>query len=125
MAATSAYLRGYDIDAHLARALPVYRHKRDLMLATIAETFPDDVRHTTPECGLFVWLTFPAGLDATAFMAETLLPEAKVAYVPGATFFPLDQRPNHARLSFSGVPDDQLVHGVSALGRLLRERRNP
>ena len=26
-----------DIDAHLAAALPVYRRKRDLMLATMAE----------------------------------------------------------------------------------------
>ena len=40
MAATSAYLSDYDIDAHIAGALPVYRHKRDLMLATMAETFP-------------------------------------------------------------------------------------
>jgi 2-aminoadipate transaminase len=122
MAATSDYLSAYDIDAHLAQAIPVYRHKRDLMLATIAETFPDDVRFTRPDGGLFIWLTFPAELDATAFMAETLLPEAGVAYVPGATFFPHDQEPNHARLSFSGVPDDALVGGVSELGRLLHRR---
>ena len=71
MAATSDYLTRYDIDAHIARALPVYRHKRDLMLATMAETFPADVRFTEPDGGLFVWLTFPAGFDAAAFMAET------------------------------------------------------
>ena len=40
MAATSAYLSDYDIDAHIARARPVYRHKRDLMLQTIAEHLP-------------------------------------------------------------------------------------
>jgi 2-aminoadipate transaminase len=122
MTATSYYLTGYDIDAHVAEAVPVYRHKRDLMLATIAETFPDDVAYTNPDGGLFIWLTFPAGLDAAEFMAETLLPEAKVAYVPGATFFPVDQEPNHARMSFSGVPDDRLVHGVTELGRLLHRR---
>ena len=53
-------------------------------------------------------------------MAETLLPQAKAAYVPVATFFPVEKEPNHARLSFSGVPDDRLVRGVSELGRLLR-----
>jgi len=123
MAATSEYLSSFDIDAHLERALPVYRHKRDLMLATMADTFPDDVHFTNPDGGLFVWLTFPEDLDATAFMADTLLPEAKVAFVPGATFFPIDQQPNYARLSFSGVPDDRLVHGISALGRLLHGER--
>lgn len=120
MTATSEYLSCYDIDAHLARAIPVYRHKRDLMLKTMAETFPADVHFTEPDGGLFSWLTFPAGFDAAAFMAETLLPQAKVAYVPGATFFPVDQEPNHARLSFSGVPDERLVQGISELGRLLR-----
>ena len=119
MTATAEYLSHYDIDAHIARAVPVYRHKRDLMLTTIRETFPKDIHFTEPDGGLFVWLKFPAGFDATAFMAETLLPEAKVAYVPGATFFPVQQQPNHARLSFSGVPDERLVHGVSELGRLL------
>jgi 2-aminoadipate transaminase len=119
MTATSEYLSRYDVDAHLARAIPVYRRKRDLMLATMAATFPAGVRFTEPDGGLFVWLTLP-GLDAAAFMAETLLPEAKVAWVPGATFFPVDQDPGHARLSFSGVPDDRLVHGVTELGRLLQ-----
>lgn len=124
MTATAEYLTRHDIDAHIARALPVYRRKRDLMLATMRETFPDDVHFTEPDGGLFVWLTFPAGFDATAFMAETLLPEVKVAYVPGATFFPVEQQPNHARLSFSGVPDERLVRGVSELGRLLHRRRS-
>ena len=123
MTATSDYLTRYDIDTHIARAIPVYRHKRDLRLATMAETFPDDVQFTEPDGGLFVWLTFPDDFDAAAFMADTLLPEARIAYVPGATFFPVHQEPNHARLSFSGVPDDRLVRGISELGRLLRERR--
>jgi 2-aminoadipate transaminase len=121
MAATSAYLTRYDIDAHIARALPVYRHKRDLMLATMGATFPDGVEFTHPDGGLFVWLTFPSGFDAGAFMADTLLPEAKIAYVPGATFFPVHHQPHHARVSFSGVPDERLVAGITALGRLLTE----
>ena len=120
MAATAAYLEAYDIDAHLATARPVYRRKRDLMLETMAATFPDEVRRTRPEGGLFVWLTFPEAFDAADFLARVLLPEAKVAYVPGATFFPVDQEPNHARMSFSGVPDDRLVEGVTRMGTLLR-----
>ena len=122
MAATSDYLSRYDIDAHIARAVPVYRHKRDLMLATMTARLPDDIHFTEPDGGLFVWLTFPAGFDAARFMADQLLPEAKVAYVPGATFFPVEQEPNHARLSFSGVPDDLLVRGITELGRLLEAR---
>ncbi|HEY5847445.1 MAG TPA: PLP-dependent aminotransferase family protein [Microlunatus sp.] len=119
MAATSAYLQDYDLDAHVAAALPVYRHKRDLMLDTMRSTFPDSVGFTRPDGGLFTWLTFPDGFDAAAFMRRELLPRAKTAFVPGATFFPVVEEPHHARMSFSGVPDDKLARGVSAIGALL------
>ena len=62
MAATSAYLARFDLDAHIAGSVPVYRHKRDLMLATMAETFPGSVSWTEPDGGLFTWLTFPRGI---------------------------------------------------------------
>jgi 2-aminoadipate transaminase len=122
MAAAAEFLARYDIDAHIAESLPVYRHKRDLMLATIADTFPADVAWTRPDGGLFTWLTFPPGFDAAEFLTETLMPRANVAFVPGATFFPLEQQPNHARVSFSGVPDERMVRGITAIGELLHER---
>ena len=119
MAATSAYLTRFDIDAHIARACAAYRRRRDLLLATMAATFPAEVSYTRPDGGLFSWLTFPAGFDAATFMKEEMLPKAQVAYVPGATFFPLIQQTNHARLSFSGVADERLVRGITRLGELL------
>jgi 2-aminoadipate transaminase len=122
MAATSAYLARYDLEVHIAEALPVYRHKRDLMLQTMAASFPSSVSFTRADGGLFTWLTFPAGFDAAEFMRRDLLPKARVAFVPGATFFPVVEEPNHARLSFSGVPDEQLVGGIAALGELLHAR---
>ena len=122
MAATSAYLARYDLAAHIAKALPVYRHKRDLMSQTMAASFPSSVSFTRAEGGLFTWLTFPASFDAAEFMRQDLLPKARVAFVPGATFFPVVEEPNHARLSFSGVPDEQLISGIAALGELLYAR---
>ncbi len=121
MAATSAYLGGYDIDAHIAAALPVYRRKRDLMLSTMEQTFPSTVSFTRPHGGLFIWVSFPDGFDAAAFLLDRLLPEAKIAYVPGATFFPVTQQRQHARVSFSGVPDDRLTRGITRFGELLHD----
>jgi 2-aminoadipate transaminase len=121
MAATSAYLSKFDIDAHISATLPVYRHKRDLMLQTISATFPDTIAYTRPQGGLFTWLTFPDGFDAEAFMRRQMLPLAKVAYVPGATFFPVRRETNHARVSFSGIPDNRLIDGITAIGDLLHK----
>lgn len=121
MAAAAAYLGRYDIDRHIADGNVVYRHKRDLALATLDDVLPPSVRFTRPDGGLFTWLSFPEGFDAAKFMQETLLP-AKIAYVPGATFFPVNQEPNHARLSYSGIPDDRLLHGLQQLGELVRRQ---
>jgi 2-aminoadipate transaminase len=119
MAAASAYLADYDIDAHIAGLCTVYRSKRDLMLQALSESFPDTVTWTRPEGGLFTWVTFPTGFDAAAFMSNHALPEARVAYVPGATFFPVEEEANHARFSFSSLTPDQIQHGVKAVGEIL------
>lgn len=122
MAAASAFLDRYDIDAHIATIRSAYRRKRDLMLEAIDELFPPSVAHTSPDGGLFTWLTFPEGFDAAAFLRDESIPKAKVAFVPGATFFPVTQEPNHARLNFSGASDGRIVSGMARLGALLRER---
>ena len=122
MAAVSLYLDTYDIERHIEVIRRVYRHKKDLMLDTIRAQFPDDVRFTDPQGGLFTWLTFPEGFDTEVFMRECALPLAKVAYVPGATFFPLEAEPNHARLSYSTQTDDRIVEGISRLGAALHTR---
>jgi len=121
MNATLEYLRRHNIDDHIGKIRPAYLRKRDLMIATMRGTFPDEVSFTEPEGGLFTWLTFPVGFDATTFMKETLLPQGKVAYVPGATFFPVIQEANHARVNFSGVEDDRIVEGMTRLGKLLKQ----
>jgi len=121
MRAAAAYLSGFDIEAHIAGMLPTYRHQRDLMLASIEEHFPAGVRWTRPDGGLFTWVTFPEGLDTAAFQRDHLIPRAGVILVPSAPFFATETEVNHARMSFSGVPDDRLVAGVTAMGGLLRE----
>ncbi len=122
MAAVSLFLDRYDVDAHIATIRATYRRKKNLMLDTIRRHFPQEVSCTDPAGGMFIWLTFPAGFDTARFMSEHALPEARVAYVPGATFFPTVQEANHARVSYSSPPDEVIVRGMTALGRLLRLR---
>ena len=119
MHAVSLFLDRFDIDEHIRAIRSTYRRKKDLMLDTIRATFPDDVSHTDPSGGLFTWLTFPVGFDAARFMLEHALPEARVAYVPGATFYPVQQETNHARVSYAQPPDGAIVKGMTALGELL------
>jgi 2-aminoadipate transaminase len=122
MAAASLFLERHDMDAHIAKLRDVYRRKKDVMLNTIRQQFPQEVRFTDPDGGLFTWLSFPDGFDTTAFMRASALPNAKVAYVPGGSFFPVIEESNHARFNFSGQSDERIVEGMTALGRLLKQK---
>jgi len=122
MYAVSRYLETYDIEAHIVAIRDSYRRKKNMMLAAIRRTFPKSVTYTDPAGGMFTWLTFPLGFDAGRFMADEMLPKAKVAYVPGVSFFPVNEEANHARVSYSTQSDDRIVSGITALGRLLSER---
>ena len=121
MYAAKRFVEMYDIDEHIVSIRKVYKKKKDLMLDTIRATFPNNVKFTNPQGGLFTWLTFAEDLDATALMKERTLPEAKVAYVPGATFFPVVQEKNHCRVNFSCMSEEKIVKGITLLGKILHE----
>ncbi|MCL2896107.1 aminotransferase-like domain-containing protein [Brenneria tiliae] len=120
MSAVSLYLDTYDIDKHIENVRRVYLRKKELMLNTIAETFPDNVRFTNPSGGMFTWMEFPAGFNTEAFLMEKAVPLAQVAYVPGGSFFATKQQKNYARLSYSTHTDTNIVKGISSLGALLK-----
>lgn len=120
MAAASLFLERYDLAAHIMTLRRAYARKKEAMLGAIRQHFPQEIAATDPEGGLFTWLTFAEGFDATAFMRDVALPQARVAYVPGATFFPLTPRANHARLNFSAPSIDAIEVGIAALGRALQ-----
>lgn len=120
MAAVSSYMESQDVAAHVAAIRAAYRRKKDVMLDAIAQSFPKSVSCTNPDGGMFTWLNFPAGFDTGRFMAEQALPKIKVAYVPGAGFYPVDEETNHARLSFPAHSEEVITKGITALGRLLR-----
>lgn len=120
MAATSLFLDRHDLWAHVATLRAAYRRKKEVMLDAIRQHFPQEVTATDPQGGLFTWARFPEGFDATAFMRDHALPKARVAYVPGGTFFATTPRPNHARINFSAPSEDRIRQGIAALGATLK-----
>lgn len=119
MAAASLFLERYDLAAHIDMLRAAYAAKKDMMLDAIRQHFPQEITFTDPEGGLFTWVTFPEGFDATAFMREVALPQARVAYVPGASFFALTPRANYARFNFSAQSPENIQTGIAALGKAL------
>ncbi|MBC8632044.1 PLP-dependent aminotransferase family protein [[Eubacterium] tenue] len=115
----SKFIEVYDLDAHVEKIKTVYKKRRDLMLSTIKEYFPEGIEYTHPEGGLFTWIELPSHLDARKIMEKCL--ENNVAYVPGGSFFPNGGKENTFRLNYSNMSDEKIVEGVKRLAEALNE----
>ena len=105
------------LDRHVKTLREVYRTRRDTMLAAMQEHFPHDVRWTHPAGGLFLWGLLPAGQDAKHVLQAAI--QEKVAFVPGAPFYPNGGGENTMRLNFSNMPLVRIHEGIGRLGKVL------
>jgi DNA-binding transcriptional MocR family regulator len=103
------------LDGHIARVRPIYRRRRDAMLAALAEQMPAEVRWSRPGGGFFVWVTLPESVDAEAMLPHAV--EHGVAYLPGSWFFPSRDVGNVLRLNYSTLAEEPIREGVRRLAR--------
>ncbi len=97
----------------------VYGERAQHMLAQIAKYFPQGADYTTPEGGMFLWVTLPPQIDTVALLSKAV--ERKVAYVPGSPFFALGGGENTLRLSYTSASLEQIERGIKALGETFTE----
>ena len=115
----SKFIELYDLDNHVKKIKEVYVRRRDLMLNTMKEEFPEGIEYTHPEGGLFTWVELPKHLDSRVIMKDCL--ENNVAYVPGGSFFPNGGKENCFRLNYSNMPEDRILEGIKRLGLVLKQ----
>ncbi|MEM4481798.1 MAG: PLP-dependent aminotransferase family protein [Desulfurococcaceae archaeon] len=109
------------VERNLAKALPLYKAKKEAMLNAIKENFPEYVWHSNPIGGLFVFLY----VNKPGFDADALLPKSveqyRVAYIPGSGFHVDNSGKNSMRLNFSYPTFEQIKEGIARLGKLIKE----
>lgn len=115
----SMFLEEYDIQAHTEKIKNLYRIRRDLMIKTMKEEFPQAVNWTYPEGGLFIWVILPEHMNGRELALKAL--EENVAFVPGGSFFANGDQENTFRLNFSSTDEARIVEGIRRLGKVLRE----
>lgn len=97
----------------------VYGERAMHMMAGIERELPAGVSHTTPDGGMFLWLTMPEGIDTVAMLPAAVA--RHVAYVPGRPFYALGGGENAMRLSFSCSDVDQIDRGLAALAATIAD----
>jgi len=101
---------------HIRNICEGYGSKLRKMLGCL-EKFPEGVRFTRPQGGLFVWAELPEKIDAVQMLAKAV--ERKVAYVPGTYFYPAGGHLNTLRLNFSNSTPEQIDEGMNALSDII------
>lgn len=115
----SEFLDSYDINNHLLKINRFYKVQRDAMVEAIHEFFPDRVKCTEPEGGMFLWATLPDGISALDVFNRSI--ERKVAFVPGNPFYTRGGSVPTMRLNFTNSEPDTIRKGISILGNVIRE----
>jgi len=113
------FLEKYNIDEHIQRIIDIYKVRRDVMIKTMEEEFPEGVSFTYPEGGLFTWVVLPEYMNARELAVKAL--EQNVAYVPGGSFFPNGGNENTFRLNYSNMNEEKIVEGIKRLGKVIKE----
>lgn len=113
------YLELYDIDEHIRKIVALYKKRRDVMLAAIEAHFPQGVKYTRPEGGLFTWMELPEDTSARELLQRSL--KENIAFVPGGSFYPNNPKENTLRLNYSNMPESSIEKGFEILGRIVKD----
>ncbi len=101
-----------ECDADVAAMNEVYRRRRDLVCAALAQIGVDV---TPPRGTIYVWAPVPAGFASAAAYCEHGREEAAGVISPGGAYGPNGE--GFFRISLT-TPDDRLSEAVERLGRL-------
>jgi 2-aminoadipate transaminase len=113
------YLDSGEMDDQIDVINDVYDRKRGVILDALDAEMPPEVGWTRPEGGMFVWMTYPEGVDTREMLVDAS--DNGVAYVPGFAFYPEEPRHDTLRLNFTLAEDDEIRTGVERLAETTRE----
>ena len=109
-------------EAHVDQLIAALRAKSDAMVAAVKASFGGEVEVTTPMGGIYVWLTFPEGVDTDEFAPAAA--EEGIQFNPGSGWSADPEwGKRRMRLCF-GAPDTTTINeGVAALAQVYNTYR--
>lgn len=114
------YLEGR-IWAHCDEQNATFRHKRDLLIDTLASHVADSCRWSEPAGGLFLWLRLPDDVDRDRL--QSLADQRGFRYARGRAFQVDNEDVAYLRLAFGHVPDEMITQGIPVLAQCIGEAR--
>lgn len=108
-----------NFDAHVDQLMSALQVKCNAMLEALRSTFGSSIEVREPEGGIYVWVTFPEGVDTTALVPAATA--AGIEYNPGEGWSTdAEYGRRRLRLCFGHVDVDTIREGVAALAEVFR-----
>ena len=89
------------------------------MVSMIAEYFPEEIKYTKPEGGMFLWITLPDGISSLDLFDLAI--KENVAFVPGNAFYVDGGGNNTLRLNFSNSDEEKIEEGIKRLANIIKK----
>ena len=112
------YCRNGMLEPHIAECCALYAKKRGCMLEMLDKYFPQSMKWTRPEGGMFLWSELPEGYSSMRLLNYVL--PARVAYVPGDSFFADGRGVGTMRMNFANASLDTIEPGIKLLGEQIQ-----
>jgi 2-aminoadipate transaminase len=114
------FIRSGSLDLHVMKICEIYKPKRDIMMNTMENYFPDGYVCNKPKGGMFAWATLPEGIDTEIMFLDAL--KEKVAYVHGKAFSVDGSGGRSMRLNFSYANSEKIEEGMKRLGAVIDKK---
>jgi 2-aminoadipate transaminase len=114
------FIRRGSLDLHILKICEMYKPKRDIMMNSIKDHFPEGYICNKPKGGMFAWVTLPEGIDTEIMFLDSI--KSKVAYVHGKAFHVDGGGERSMRLNFSYSSNDQIEEGIKRLANVIEKK---
>jgi 2-aminoadipate transaminase len=113
------YLINSDPAAHIAKIIKQYSAQKQAMIKSISRHFPESVKYTNPDGGMFLWATLPNNISSMKLFELAL--KDGVCIVPGHPFYIGKNDVSTMRLNFSCMDDVTIEEGIKRLGKAAQQ----
>jgi len=117
-AALAEFIHRGHLERHLLKMRKVYGLRLEALQEALEKHMPEGVQWTRPEGGMCVWVTLPAGFDATELLVH--LRERNVLFAPGRYFYFRNPLPNTLRLAYAALDERRIARGVAIMAEMMR-----
>ncbi len=109
------YLIDNDLTTHIAEIVAQYASQKKAMIEAISRHFPESVKCTNPDGGMFLWATLPNNISSMELFEMAL--KDGVCIIPGHPFYLGKDDVSTMRLNFSCMDESTIEEGIKRLGK--------